>query len=283
MPATFASIRRCRPLLGTFVEIAVIGDRAADLEAAVEEAFAAIATVHGLMSVHEAASDVSRLNRAACAAEPAVHPWTFAVLAAALDFHGCSDGLFDVRTAPAPGPAGFELLSGYRVRLLDPELRIDLGGIAKGFAVDRAIDALRSRGISGGIVNAGGDVAAFGPDRTNVDVRDPGDPRRILCRVALRDNALATSGARFDPVRSLDLTGPEIRDPRTAEPPSAVIGATVRAPSCLVADALTKVVMIAGLGALAILRRFEAAALVVAASGAVHITEQGHDDVFLAA
>lgn len=284
MRATFASIRRCRPLLGTFVEISAAGSEVADLETAVEAAFAAIGTVHGLMSAHEATSDVSRLNRDAFDAAIAVHPWTFEVLAMALDLHECSNGIFDIRTAPARGHAGFALSRHGRVRFRDPGTRIDLGGIAKGFAVDRAIDALRGLGVGSGLVNAGGDIAAIGPERKVVDVRDPGDPRRVLCRVALGDSALASSGCRFDPVQSLDLSGPDITDPRTGKLlPCTIIGATVRAPSCLVADALTKVVMIAGLESLPILRRFDAGALVVLADGEIHVTEQWQDDVVLAA
>jgi thiamine biosynthesis lipoprotein len=208
MPATFGSIRRCQPLLGTFVEISAAASMDADVEAAVEAAFAAIATVHDLMSVHAATSDLCRLERDASDAAISVHSWTFEVLAAALDFYLCSDALFDIRTVPVPGHAGFELSPCGQVRLLERGTRLDVGGIAKGFAVDRALDALRGFGMRAGLVNAGGDIAAFGPEPESVAVRDPRDPGRILCRIALDGCALATSGARFDPVRSLELSAP---------------------------------------------------------------------------
>lgn len=283
MPATFTSIRRCRPLLGTFVEISAAGDVVADLEPAVEAAFAAVATVHGLMSIHEAGSDVSRLNRDAFAAPVPVHPWTVQVLASALDFHRCSGGILDIRVARARHDAGFELLPGDRVRFGDRSTRIDLGGIAKGFAVDRAIDALRRGGVTSGVVNAGGDIAVFGSDTMIVDIRYPADPRQILCRVALRDGALASSGARFDPALSMEPTRPDIIDPRTGEPPTSIVGASVKASSCLVADGLTKVVMIAGLESLPTLRHFEASALAISSNGEIHLTAQWHNDVVLAA
>jgi thiamine biosynthesis lipoprotein len=81
----------------------------------------------------------------------------------------------------------------------------------------------------------------------------------------------------------LDLSGHGIIDPRTGEPPATILGVTVRAPSCLVADALTKVVMIASFESLPILRSFDAGALVVTADGNVHVAEQWQGDVVLAA
>ena len=304
MPRACDNIRRLRPLLGTFVEVAVAGAAVADMEAAVEAAFAAIGTVHRLMSFHDEESDVSRLNHGAFEAATGVHRWTFQVLEAALDFHRRSNGLFDIRIAPAlqnlgllPYHAGdlahdapltsghgeIELLSGRRVRLGDRATRIDLGGIAKGFAVDRAIDVLRDFGMPSGLVNAGGDLAVFGPKGLMVTIRDPGCPSRVLCHVELRDGALATSGARFDPFQSLDAWDPAVIDPVSGEPVRAVIGATVRAPSCLLADALTKVVMTGGEASTSVLRQFGASSLFVAADGEIYITPEWRDAAVLAA
>src|SRR5215831_17921835 len=100
MPAARDSLRRARPLLGTFVEIAASGAASADLEVAVEAAFGAVARVHRLMGFHDPASDVSRLNREAKARAVAVDPWTFEVLAIAQDLHQRSGGIFDIAVAP---------------------------------------------------------------------------------------------------------------------------------------------------------------------------------------
>jgi FAD:protein FMN transferase len=304
MPATCDNIRRFRPLLGTFVEVAVAGAAVADMAAAVEAAFAAIGTVHRLMSFHDEESDVSRLNHGAFEAATGVHRWTFQVLQAALDIHRRSNGLFDIRIAPtlqklgllpyhagdlvhdAPLTSGhgeIELLAGERVQFGGRATRIDLGGIAKGFAVDRAIDVLRDFGMPCGLVNAGGDLGAFGPRGLMAGVRDPGHPSRVLCQIELRDAAIASSGARFDPFRSLDAGGPAIIDPASGEPVYAVIGATVRAPSCLLADALTKVVMTGGQSSAHLLRQFGATALFVAADGKVYTTPEWRDAAVLAA
>jgi FAD:protein FMN transferase len=304
MEAAPVSIRRARPLLGTFVEIAVDGQTFDAAEAAVEAAFAAIATVHRLMSFHEADSDVSRLNRGAALGAVRVHDWTYQVLEAARDLHRRSGGMFDISVAPAlqrlgllPGaspsprlpsdPGGahdrIQLLPENRVRSADPSVKIDLGGIAKGFAVDRAVEALLGRGIAEGLVNAGGDLRVFGPRSQAVDIRDPRQPDRALYRVALRDAALASSAARFDPVRSHSALFSGVIDPATAMPARSIIGATVCAPSCVIADALTKVVMNAGEGAAAILEHYGADALFVSARGQVHITADWKNEVHLAA
>src|SRR3982750_3964721 len=92
-------VRRCRPLLGTFVEIVAFGTEAGDLEHAVESAFLAIAQVHRLMSFHDPESDVSRMNRDACHKAVCIHPWTWRVLKSAQEFARNSDGIFDVTMA----------------------------------------------------------------------------------------------------------------------------------------------------------------------------------------
>ena len=297
-------VRRARPLLGTFVEIAVAGAPLAETEAALEAAFAAVATVHGLMSFHDEQSDVSRLNRDACAEAVAVHPWTFEVLDIARDLHRRSAGLFDIGVAPllqdlgllprrddetrmpsaaTRGDDAVLLLPERRVRFRDRGVRIDLGGIAKGYAVDRAVEALRRCGITEGVVNAGGDLVVFGPHPHAIHIRDPRRPQRPMCEVALRNAALATSGGRFDPLSSRESANTAVIDPRAGAPVRGVIGATVRAPACVVADALTKVVMAAGESTGPLLESYGASALFVTAGGGVHVTADWQGGINLAA
>jgi len=286
------SARRARPWLGTYVDVAASGRPAAELDGAIESAFEAIGQVHRLMSVHAPDSDVARLNRDAATRAVAVHPWTCRVLEAAQDLRRRSAGIFDVAVAPAmevhgllpatsaPGRRGacsdegdaFELLPEHRVRFRDPGVRIDLGGIAKGFAVDRALDELRAHGASQGLVNAGGDLAAFGREPETVHLRDPRDPSRLLCRVELREGALASTGGRFDPFVSAEVGGLAVIDPRRWRPVDGLAGATVRAASCLVADALTKVVVVAGEMVIGLLDHYGASALFVSRDGGVHVT-----------
>jgi len=286
-------LRRARPLLGTFVEIAVAHAVPEVMAAAVECAFDSIDRIHRCMSFHDPASDVSRLNRHAAAGAVMVDPWTFQVLETALELYHRSAGLFDVAIAPVlqeagllpgpirarpPEPRGssadepIELLPGHRIRFRDRNVAIDLGGIAKGFAVDRALDVLQEHGVPQGLVNAGGDLAAFGAEPESVFIRHPFKPDQLVCQVQITNEALASSGGRLDLVEPSSVARQAIIDPRTRRPPDAIAGASVRASSCLVADALTKVVMIQGKDSAALLNHYRASALVVSMSGEICVT-----------
>jgi thiamine biosynthesis lipoprotein len=280
------NLRRARPLLGTFVEIAAWGAAPSKLAVAIEAAFDAVARVHRLMSFHDPASDVSRLNREAKSGAVAVDPWTFEVLAIAQDLHRRSGGAFDITVAPvlqslgllpAAGsedggpskPGAIELLPPCRVRFRRPSATIDLGGIAKGFAVDRAVAVLKEHGIPQGLVNAGGDLAAFGPEPQLIHIRHPCDPLRLLGAVALFNEALASSAAYLEASQPMETARSAVIDPRTGHPVSAMKGASVRASSCVLADALTKVSMIEG----------EASALLLDQYGASAVLVLGDDDI----
>jgi thiamine biosynthesis lipoprotein len=297
------SIRRARPLLGTFVEIEVAGAARTEMNAAVDAAFDAIALVHRLMSFHEPESDVSRLNREAGVRPTRVHAWTFRVLEAAVEMHRRSGGVFDIAVARAlqamgwlPSPNGdptivpgarfvdaIELLPENMVRLRPAGVTIDLGGIAKGFAVDRAVDALRGVGVSSGLVNAGGDLRAFGREPYSVHIRDPRDPSRSIGCIEVADAALASTARRFDLVDGGDPGCSAVIDPSTLRPAGLIDGVTVRAPSCMIADALTKIVMISGTNAIELLEQYEASALLISTDGDVHVTSDWHQAVHLAA
>src|SRR5262249_37570093 len=151
-------------------------------------------------------------------------------------------------------------------------VRIDLGGIAKGYAVDRAVAVLKEHLMTQGLVNAGGDIAAFGRTPRRVQIRDPRDPTRLLGAVALLDEALASSAAHSDATQQLPTSSSAIIDPRTGRPADAIKGASVRAPSCVLADALTKVVMIDGEASGPVLGHYGASALMVLGDDDVRIS-----------
>jgi FAD:protein FMN transferase len=295
-------VRRARPLLGTFVEVEVTGPVRSGIDQAIDAAFEAVSSVHRLMSFHDPDSDVSRLNREAFGRPVGVNAWTFRVLESAVEMHRRSNGIFDVAVAPVlqsmgllPRPSedgpttlqrtidAIDLLEGQMVRFRHSGIRIDLGGIAKGFAVDRALEVLRGSGaVSNALVNAGGDLAAFGKEPQLVHIRHPRDPRRLVCSVEVTNEALATTARRFDPFHSADTTGSAIIDPGSGRPADAIDGATVRAPSCMIADALTKVVMLAGTGAAGLLELCDASALLISADD-VQISPDWQHAVHLAA
>jgi len=287
MKPVCTSIRRARPLLGTFVEITISGTGRAAMEEAVEAAFATVAEVHRLMSFQDPASDVALLNRKAAERAIIVHPWTFEVLESSFEIQRRSAGVFDIAAAQGRRRTSrigsVELFPGRRVRFSDPGVAIDLGGIAKGFAVDRAIDVLRARGVPQGLVNAGGDLAACGLDKALISLRDPRDPRRILCRTEISGEALASSGRKVDPFGGSDTTETAVNDPRTLRYAQAAVGATVRANRCMIADALTKVVMVAGEAASPILAQYGASALFLSSDGDLRVSGNWQSAVRLAA
>jgi thiamine biosynthesis lipoprotein len=123
---------------------------------------------------------------------------------------------------------------------------IDLGGIAKGYAVDLAVAALQAAGAAGGCVNAGGDLRVFGPAGYPVAVRSPSAPGAAASRFMLLDAALATSGSYFSMRIHQGRQVSALLDARVGEPLAFDRSASVRAPRCVLADALTKVVLATG-------------------------------------
>lgn len=200
---------------------------------AFEHAFRAVERVHRLMSRQDLDSDVARISRAAPGALLSVDAWTWDVLRRAKELHEVTDGLFDC--AVAPGSRGslvdLRLMPENGVVLRRP-LAITLDGIAKGYAVDRAVDALRAAGATSGVVNAGGDLRLFGDEMQPIHVRHPGSPGTFVLIGSASEAAVASSGRYFS--NSL------LVDPRTMRPHATAWSATVIASDCATADALTK-------------------------------------------
>lgn len=235
-------LTRCRPLLGTFVEIS------ADCEAAIDAAFDAVAVIHSLMSAHEPQSDISRINRFGHESEVEVNPATARVLGRALFWRRESDGAFDMLAAGAaalrngylplhahqPEPAhqsGLILRTeGPAVRLTAPGC-VDVGGIAKGFAVDEAVAALKVAGANCGLVNAGGDIAAFGPDPWSATIVEPVS-RQPVAEVEFTNGSVATSAV---------LPGGSSDHLLTCS--RGLVSASVCGPSAMDCDALAKIVL----------------------------------------
>lgn len=225
--------RRARPLLGTLVEIAGRGPNEQRLQRAISGAFAAVARVHRLMSRHDQASDLSRINREAAERPVRVHRWTRQVLWAARRFGAESGGAFDIAFAGDGDWRDLLITSAGDVRCRK-QVRLDLGGIAKGFAVDRAVAVLQRAGVRSGMVNAGGDLRAFGDEPQLVRIRHPLNPGGAAGTLLVQERALATSARYFSR---------ELFDGRDGRPIEGEISVTVGAANCLTADALTKVAL----------------------------------------
>ena len=281
-----AEVRRCRPLLGTFVEITATHASAAAAHRAVDAAFDEVLLVHRCMSFHDAESDVSRLNREALDRAVAVHPATFEVLRWARLIAESSAGCFDVTVAPElvrrgilprprsayePGAEGswrdVELVDDHRIRFHRP-IWIDLGGIAKGYAVDRAIERLGALGAMQACVNAGGDLRVMGPAVERVRLRPAAALDRPAAVVGVANGSLASSsGGGDERHHSTRFPGLHVHGAHRRR-----IGlrtfACVVAERCIVADALTKVVLGTRAHGVAILHQYRATAhLYTARSG----------------
>src|SRR5262249_3120936 len=137
--------------------------------------------------------------------------------------------------------------------------------------------------ISGGVVNAGGDLAVFGDEPERIHIRDPRSPGRLIGSVEIKNEAMATTGRRFDPLASIATVSSAVVNPATGQPADSIDGVSVRAPSCMIADALTKVVMIEGVASGELLEYYRAGALLITAERDIQITPNLNHVVRLAA
>ncbi len=254
---------RARPLLGTFVSVQVRGVPDCYAHSAIDAAFAEVELGHRLMSFHEFDSDVSRINREAWARDVQVHPWTAEVLRRAHAIAAASDGAFDVTVAaelvergllPRPDASrspdahaswrDIEVTAGGQVRFPRP-LWIDLGGIAKGYAVDRAIERLQTFGVGRACVNAGGDLRTIGGTERVALQPDPGASDTIPV-IEIENASVASSGRGSVREFRGDLQyGPHV-DGRWRHTVGLNSFVSVVAERCVIADALTKVVLALG-------------------------------------
>ena len=256
-------LRRARPLLGTLVEVACAGDTALALRGS-SAAFAAVQRVHSLMSFQESGSDVGRLNHAPVGCWLDIAADTLAVLQTAQLLSGQTGGVFDVC---ATGSAGcwrdLELdAAACRVRRHAAVL-VDLSGIAKGYAVDCAVDALGAAGVLSGLVNAGGDLRVFGAQEHALWVRAPWDVGQGIFCTTLHNRAAASSASYF-------VGTPVLRDGVTRRPVDSGASWTVLASTCMVADMLTKVVAATGDARHPVLARWQAEAWLYDAAPRAH-------------
>lgn len=255
MTASDNLVRRARPWLGTIVEIGV----SADFERAIEAGFAEIARIHRLMSFHEVTSDLGKLREAIAEELVEVDADTVAVLRVAADLHQKTDGLFNiaigrqlVRTKFLPR-IGTDHLAQFNgdasdIEIVDDRhvglrrrLLIDLGGIAKGYAVDCAVAALQAAGVPTGIVNAGGDLRVFG--ETSMPIKVRAAQGGYSAAFAVQNIAVASSeNSRTRRIVQGQIATPHIG--RGNRPAIIDRTVTVTANTCVIADAMTKVAMV---------------------------------------
>lgn len=237
-------LRRAQPLLGTLAEVGVRAG-AVSHHAAVDAAFAALREVQACLSRFDPASDVARFNAMRGGERITMRPDTRDVLAAAQALRDATGDAFDITLGSAPHGWHCE---GDVLHKLDDAARIDLGGIGKGHAIDRAVRALIEQGVAAGWVNAGGDLRAFGDIDVPVRVRDEA-AGGVRSFATLREGAFATSHFDRDSGSQIAAGAGALR-----------AHVSVAAPLCLWADALTKVIALSGDTSHRLLARFEARA-----------------------
>ena len=260
-------------IMGTRIVVELWADKTADGNDAIEAVIAEMRRVDTAMSTYKPTSEVSIVN-----AEAAQHPVKisaelFELLTTALEYSEITEGAFDITYASVGYLYDFrghvhpteqqieKALPGinYRHVLLDaknrtvkfsqPGVRIDLGGIGKGHAVDQGIKILQSRGIQHALVTAGGDSRIIG-DRFGkpwiIGIRHPDRKDEVIARIPLEDAALSTSG---DYERYFDEDGVRyhhIIDPHTGQSARKVRSATIIGPTATRTDGLSKTAFVLG-------------------------------------
>jgi len=264
---------RDEAIMGTSVRVELWSEDGAAGESAMAAVMAEMHRIDDTMSPFKPGSELSRINRDAAYQAVAMSQPMYDIISRSIDFSKLSEGAFDITFASVGElydyrrrikPSEEELTRaraavGYRNLMLDPlarsirfarpGVRIDLGGFAKGLAVDNGAAILRSRGIANAIVTAGGDSHILGDRRGrpwSVGIRDPRRPGEVVALLPLQDVALSTSG---DYERYFEADGVRchhVIDPGTGKSPGGVRSVTVIAPDGLTSEGLTKSVFVMG-------------------------------------
>ena len=262
-------VRRTLPSMGTLGEVAVVHKDEKYAQGAIDAAFQELRRVESLLTWFRPDSEIGRANLSAFSGPQNVSSETSGVLRSALRWAEVTDGAFDPclgravalwdvgnRTRPPDSEAvhrfarrglfkSLELgeSGGQDVVVFHEEdMGIDLGGIGKGYGVDRAVEVLRSWGIQNALVNVGGDLYALGVsedgDPWKVGVRSPDDPKALATTLEMTDRAVATSGDYQQFFEHGGRRYHHLLDPTTGAPSQARLrSVTVAAESCMAADA----------------------------------------------
>ncbi len=295
-------INRETAMMGTRIAVSVVHPNEAEATGAVEEALAEIARIERLMSTYMDASEISELNRSAAIEPVVVSRELYSLIELSLKVSALSDGAFDIsydsvgqhydfREKRRPDTETLERERGridYRRIRLDPTrctihfersgMRINLGGIAKGYAVERAAAILVRAGIRSAMLTAGGDTRLVG-DRDGqpwiVGIQNPRDENAVAVRVPLENEAISTSG---DYERFFELDGQRfhhIVTPATGVPAEGVRSASVIGADATWTDALSTTVFVLGVEAgLAMIEKLPGyEAIVIDASQRLHFSK----------
>lgn len=260
--------------MGTVVEITLVSEKQDTAQKAALQAFQEIKRIEYLMSPWVESSDVSRINRSAGRNEVKVSQETIEVIKKAKEVSTLSDGAFDITVGPLVQPwrkarergvppdteAIRQILSlvdykdvmisdSGKIFLKKRGTAIDLGGIAKGYAVDRAFELLKHLGYRDLVVNAGGDLRVGGskPEGPwSIGIQHPRDPEKIMARISVSDTAVATSGDYEKFFIHQGKRYHHILNPKTGFPAEGCRSVTVLHGEAMTADALATAIFVLG-------------------------------------
>jgi thiamine biosynthesis lipoprotein len=258
--------------------IEAYGQDAEALPRIVEEGFDEVDRIDRLMSHYKSASPLSRVNREAAQHPVAVDPELFDFIVDAMRYHHDSSGAFDITVGPLMKAWGFfrgegrvpseaelaaarRLVGGAHVMLNpvsqtigfdEPGVELDLGGIAKGYAVDRVVGLFKRRQITAALISAGGSTiyalgAPPGREGWEVTIQDPIDSRKIAFTVQLKDRAVSVAGSSEKSFEAGGVRYSHIMDPRTGRPAQGVLSVVVLASTGTDGDALDDAFFVLGL------------------------------------
>lgn len=256
-------VERVELVMGTLARVTAFGGDSATCARAVDHGFAALHRVDSLMSTYRSDSDVSRLNAQHGGGWVSVDSDTYQVIERAVSIAKTTDGAFDPTVLPLMRLWGFRggaprlpsavaidsvlALVGYgrisfdareRRLWLDDGGAVDLGGIAKGYALAMAEERIREAGASAGTVDLGGNLIVFGPEASGpIAIQDPTRPGGVLGTIELDDASVATSGGYERYVTIDGRRFGHILDPRTGHPAGGVTSVTVVGQDATLVDA----------------------------------------------
>jgi FAD:protein FMN transferase len=268
-------ISETRLYMGTYVEITVLGKDQSKLKEAMEAGFLEIAKVEKMMSPYREDSDITRINNNAGKGPVKISPEIFEVIKRAMRISKMSGGAFDITISGLKGlwkidpesprvPTQNEInerlpLIDYKQVVLDEKnltitlakegMRLDLGGIAKGYAVDKAALKMSRMGITSASVNAGGDLHTIGTKGGrpwNIGIQDPRDDKNVIGKLPVTSLAVATSG---DYEKFMIVDGKRychIMDPKTGKPAEKCMSVTIVCGEAWLADGLATAVFVMG-------------------------------------
>ncbi len=302
VPASAEWLRQEQPLMGTRVAVELWAEDTSAGERAIAAVLAEFARLDAMMNPWNPDSELSRINRQAGSEALTTTPEIVAVVARALHYSALSEGVFDISfasvgqhydyragTRPDKQQLAHSLpnvdyraiqldVESRRIRFLKPQLQIDLGGIAKGYAVDRGIEMLSERGFTAAVVSAGGDsriLGDLGDQPRTIGIRHPRKEGEYAVILPLADVAISTSGdyERFfveDGVRFH-----HILNPSTGHSATGLQSASILADKAIDSDALSTTVFILGVeaGLKLVNALADVDAILIDAEGALHYSD----------